>query len=75
MKIKWESFSSRNDKAASANPNEAKGRIFKKIDTWRAKFSENFNDFVDFSLKERFLEKVEVPQKRASRAADWPTLW
>jgi hypothetical protein len=27
------------------------------------------NDFVDFSLKGRFLEKVEGPQKRASRAA------
>jgi hypothetical protein len=47
---------------------------FSKIDSERAKFSENFNDFVDFSLKGRFLEKVEGPQKRASRAAGWPTL-
>jgi hypothetical protein len=28
----------------------------------RAKFSENFNDFVDFSLKGQFLEKVEGPR-------------
>jgi hypothetical protein len=38
----------------------------------RAAFSENFNDFVDFLG--RFLEKVEGPQKKASRAAGWPTL-
>jgi hypothetical protein len=55
------------------NPNEAKGRIFKKKkDSWRAKFSENFNDFVDFSLKGQFLEKVEGPQKRPSREACGP---
>jgi hypothetical protein len=36
------------------------GPHFQKIDSF-SKFFENFNDFVDFSLKGRFLEKVEGP--------------
>jgi hypothetical protein len=35
---------------------------------------DGFSDFADFPLNFRFLEEVEWPQKRASRAAGWPTL-
>jgi hypothetical protein len=51
-----------NSKPASANPNEVKGLHFQKIDSTSAKFSDNFNDFVDFPLKGRFLEEVEGPR-------------
>jgi hypothetical protein len=46
----------------------------KKIDSLRAKFSDKFNEFVDYPLNCRFLEmkghrkELEVPH------AAWPTL-
>ncbi len=44
------------------------------VQSLRAKFLDNFSDFVYFPLNFRFLEDLEKPQKRASRAAGWPTL-
>jgi hypothetical protein len=41
------------------------GPHFLKIDSLRAKFSDNFIEFVDFSLNCRLLEEVEGSQKRA----------
>ncbi len=50
-------------------------RFAYKIDSIRAKFSENFKDFVDFSWERRFIEEVEGPQKRASKVTDRPHLY
>jgi hypothetical protein len=50
-------------------PKWGQGPHFYKIDLFRAKFSDNFNDLVDFPLNFQFLGEVEEPQKRASNAA------